>query len=169
MATARGDHRHRQAAGHERLRIVATDAMDIHGGKTVQEGPLNYLGSSYRAVPIGITVEGANIVTRSLIQFGQGVIRSHPFLLKESPRWKSPIMPARWMTSIARSGATWATVWRMPCGHSRAPGPAAGSRPRRLRGAPCAILPVARALRLGIRTRRRRRLADDERGLKRRR
>jgi acyl-CoA dehydrogenase len=67
----------------ERLRVVANDAMDIHGGKAVQEGPLNYLGSFYRAVPIGITVEGANIVTRSLIQFGQGAIRSHPYLLKE--------------------------------------------------------------------------------------
>jgi acyl-CoA dehydrogenase len=55
----------------------------VHGGKGIQEGPLNYLGSLYRAVPIGITVEGANIVTRSLIQFGQGVIRSHPYLLKE--------------------------------------------------------------------------------------
>jgi len=49
----------------------------------VQDGPLNYLGSFYRAVPIGITVEGANIVTRSLIEFGQGAIRSHPYLLKE--------------------------------------------------------------------------------------
>jgi acyl-CoA dehydrogenase len=67
----------------ERLRVACNDAMDIHGGKAVQEGPLNYLGSFYRAVPIGITVEGANIVTRSLIQFGQGAIRSHPFLLKE--------------------------------------------------------------------------------------
>ena len=67
----------------ERLRIAANDAMDIHGGKGVQEGPLNYLGSFYRAVPIGITVEGANIVTRGLMQFGQGAIRSHPFLLRE--------------------------------------------------------------------------------------
>jgi acyl-CoA dehydrogenase len=67
----------------ERLRVVANDAMDIHGGKAVQEGPLNYLGSFYRAVPIGITVEGANIVTRSLMQFGQGAIRSHPYLLRE--------------------------------------------------------------------------------------
>jgi acyl-CoA dehydrogenase len=47
------------------------------------EGPLNYLGSLYRGVPIAITVEGANIVTRSLIQFGQGAIRCHPYLLKE--------------------------------------------------------------------------------------
>ena len=74
----------------ERLRVVANDAMDIHGGKAVQEGPLNYLGSFYRAVPIGITVEGANIVTRSLIQFGQGAIRSHPFLLSEINALEEP-------------------------------------------------------------------------------
>jgi acyl-CoA dehydrogenase len=67
----------------ERMRVSALDAMDVHGGKGIMEGPLNYLGSFYRAVPIGITVEGANIVTRSLIQFGQGAIRSHPYILKE--------------------------------------------------------------------------------------
>jgi acyl-CoA dehydrogenase len=67
----------------DRMRISVNDAMDVHGGKGIMEGPLNYLGSLYRAVPIGITVEGANIVTRSLIQFGQGVIRSHPYLLTE--------------------------------------------------------------------------------------
>lgn len=67
----------------ERLRVSINDAMDVHGGKAIMEGPHNYLGSLYRAVPIGITVEGANIVTRSLIQFGQGAIRSHPYILKE--------------------------------------------------------------------------------------
>ena len=67
----------------DRLRISVNDAMDVHGGKGIMDGPLNYLGNFYRAVPIGITVEGANIVTRSLIQFGQGAIRSHPFILKE--------------------------------------------------------------------------------------
>ena len=67
----------------DRMRISVNDAMDVHGGKGIIEGPLNYLGSLYRGVPIGITVEGANIVTRSLIQFGQGAIRSHPYLLKE--------------------------------------------------------------------------------------
>src|SRR5215472_10804537 len=67
----------------ERMRVSALDAMDVHGGKGVMEGPHNYLGSFYRAVPIGITVEGANIVTRALIQFGQGAIRCHPYLLKE--------------------------------------------------------------------------------------
>jgi acyl-CoA dehydrogenase len=67
----------------EHLRVSVNDAMDVHGGKAIMEGPQNYLGSLYRAVPIGITVEGANIVTRSLIQFGQGAIRSHPYILKE--------------------------------------------------------------------------------------
>jgi len=74
----------------ERLRVVVNDAMDVHGGKGVQDGPHNYLGTLYRAVPIGITVEGANIVTRSLIQFGQGAIRSHPYLLKEMAALEDP-------------------------------------------------------------------------------
>jgi acyl-CoA dehydrogenase len=72
-----------KAQATERLRIVANDAMDVHGGKGIQEGPRNYLGSLYRSLPTGITVEGANILTRSLIQFGQGALRSHPYLLKE--------------------------------------------------------------------------------------
>jgi acyl-CoA dehydrogenase len=72
-----------KAQATERMRVSAIDAMDVHGGKGVMEGPLNYLGSLYRAVPIGITVEGANIVTRALIEFGQGAIRSHPYILKE--------------------------------------------------------------------------------------
>ncbi len=72
-----------KAQATERMRVVANDAMDIHGGKGVQEGPLNYLGTLYRGVPIGITVEGANIMTRALIQFGQGAIRSHPYMLAE--------------------------------------------------------------------------------------
>jgi acyl-CoA dehydrogenase len=67
----------------DRMRIAVNDAMDVHGGKAIIEGPLNYLGSLYRGVPIAITVEGANIVTRGLIQFGQGAIRCHPYLLKE--------------------------------------------------------------------------------------
>ncbi len=67
----------------ERMRLVIDDAMDIHGGKAVIDGPQNYLGNLYRAVPVAITVEGANILTRSLIVFGQGAIRAHPFLLEE--------------------------------------------------------------------------------------
>ena len=72
-----------KAQATDRLRVSVNDAMDVHGGKGIIEGPLNYLGSLYRGVPIAITVEGANIVTRSLIQFGQGAIRCHPYLLKE--------------------------------------------------------------------------------------
>ncbi|HXB76758.1 MAG TPA: acyl-CoA dehydrogenase, partial [Bradyrhizobium sp.] len=67
----------------ERMRIAIDDAMDIHGGKAVIDGPQNYLGGLYRSVPVGITVEGANILTRNLIVFGQGAIRSHPYLLQE--------------------------------------------------------------------------------------
>lgn len=66
-----------------RMRDAVTDAMDIHGGKAICDGPLNYLGNAYRGVPVAITVEGANILTRSLIIFGQGAIRCHPFLLAE--------------------------------------------------------------------------------------
>ncbi len=67
----------------ERMRTAINDAMDIHAGKAVIDGPLNYLTQIYRGIPIGITVEGANILTRSLIIFGQGAIRSHPYLLSE--------------------------------------------------------------------------------------
>ncbi len=64
-------------------RKVANDTMDIHGGKAIMMGPKNNLGRGYMATPIAITVEGANILTRSLIIFGQGAIRCHPFVLRE--------------------------------------------------------------------------------------
>ena len=64
-------------------RKVANDAMDVHGGKAIMMGPNNYLGRHYMATPIAITVEGANILTRSLIIYGQGAIRCHPFVLRE--------------------------------------------------------------------------------------
>ena len=64
-------------------RIVANDAMDVHGGKGIQLGPRNYLGRGYQIVPVAITVEGANLLTRNLIIFGQGAIRCHPFVLRE--------------------------------------------------------------------------------------
>src|SRR5262249_33230060 len=60
---------------------VANDAMDVHGGKAICMGPRNYLARGYQSVPIAITVEGANILTRSLIIFGQGAVRCHPFVL----------------------------------------------------------------------------------------
>ena len=67
----------------ERMRLLLNDAMDIHGGKGIMLGPNNYLGRAYQTAPIAITVEGANILTRSLIIFGQGAIRCHPYVLKE--------------------------------------------------------------------------------------
>jgi acyl-CoA dehydrogenase len=67
----------------ELSRKCANDAMDVHGGKGVMMGPTNYLGRGYMATPIAITVEGANILTRSLIIYGQGAIRCHPFVLRE--------------------------------------------------------------------------------------
>ncbi|HEY6454562.1 MAG TPA: acyl-CoA dehydrogenase [Steroidobacteraceae bacterium] len=74
----------------EMSRIVANDAMDVHGGKGICLGPNNYLGRGYQTVPIAITVEGANILTRNLIIFGQGAIRCHPFVLKEMEAARNP-------------------------------------------------------------------------------
>lgn len=67
----------------ERGRQVINDAMDVHGGKGISMGPSNYLAFAYQQTPIAITVEGANILTRSMIIFGQGAIRGHPYVLKE--------------------------------------------------------------------------------------
>jgi acyl-CoA dehydrogenase len=64
-------------------RRVGNDAMDVHGGKGIMLGPNNYLGRGYQSIPIAITVEGANILTRNLIIFGQGAIRCHPYVLRE--------------------------------------------------------------------------------------
>jgi acyl-CoA dehydrogenase len=71
-------------------RRVANDAMDVHGGKGIMLGPRNYLGRGYQSIPIAITVEGANILTRSLIIFGQGAIRCHPFVLREMTAARNP-------------------------------------------------------------------------------
>ncbi|MEI4260669.1 acyl-CoA dehydrogenase [Roseovarius sp. D0-M9] len=73
-----------------RMREALNDAMDVHSGKAVIDGPSNYLLALYRAVPIGITVEGANIVTRSLIIFGQGSIRAHPHMLDNMMALQEP-------------------------------------------------------------------------------
>ncbi|XBQ15128.1 MAG: acyl-CoA dehydrogenase [Oceanicaulis sp.] len=67
----------------ERLRIAINDAMDVLGGKAICEGPRNPVVTAYKALPVAITVEGANVLTRSLIIFGQGAIRCHPYLLRE--------------------------------------------------------------------------------------
>jgi acyl-CoA dehydrogenase len=67
----------------ERMRRSVNDAMDLHGGKAICDGPSNYLQAAYQSMPVAITVEGANILTRSLITFAQGALRSHPYLYKE--------------------------------------------------------------------------------------
>jgi acyl-CoA dehydrogenase len=71
-------------------RQVASDAMDVHGGKGIMLGPKNYLARGYESVPIAITVEGANILTRNLIIFGQGAIRCHPFVRAEMDAVRDP-------------------------------------------------------------------------------
>ncbi|HZX31046.1 MAG TPA: acyl-CoA dehydrogenase [Rhodocyclaceae bacterium] len=74
----------------ERARQVVNDGMDVIGGKGICLGPSNFLGRAYQQVPIGITVEGANILTRSLIIFGQGAIRCHPYVLAEMQAANNP-------------------------------------------------------------------------------
>src|SRR6201997_544139 len=71
-------------------RQVANDAMDVHGGKGIMLGPNNYLARGYEIVPVAITVEGANLLTRNLIIFGQGAIRCHPFVLREMNAARNP-------------------------------------------------------------------------------
>jgi acyl-CoA dehydrogenase len=71
-------------------RQIANDAMDVQGGKGICLGPKNYLGRGYQVVPIAITVEGANLLTRNLIIFGQGAVRCHPFVLQEMNAARDP-------------------------------------------------------------------------------
>jgi acyl-CoA dehydrogenase len=91
----------------ERGRQIISDAMDIAGGKGICMGPSNFLGSAYMTVPVSITVEGANILTRSLIIFGQGAIRCHPYVLKEMRATQEP--DAR-KASIAFDDALWGHI-----------------------------------------------------------
>ncbi len=67
----------------ERMRGVVNDGMDVQGGSAICMGPRNFIGRVYQSIPISITVEGANILTRTMIIFGQGAIRCHPYILKE--------------------------------------------------------------------------------------
>ena len=67
----------------DRMRQSVNDALDIHGGRGICDGPANYIQAAYQMVPVGITVEGANILTRTLITFAQGALRSHPYLFTE--------------------------------------------------------------------------------------
>jgi acyl-CoA dehydrogenase len=74
----------------EKYRQCINDAMDIQGGSGICLGPNNLLGRAYQAIPIAITVEGANILTRSMIIFGQGAVRAHPWVLKEFTAAQNP-------------------------------------------------------------------------------
>lgn len=74
----------------EKSRLIIQDAMDIHAGRGLIMGPMNYLAHAYMSMPIGITVEGANILTRNLMIFGQGAVRCHPFIAREMLAAKHP-------------------------------------------------------------------------------
>ena len=119
----------------EMARQVINDAFDIHGGKAVMRGPKNYLAPGYESIPVAITVEGANIMTRSLMIFGQGAIRSHPFVLKEmelAQREDSPESLAEFdRTLFAHAGLTCTNaaraLWHGLTRSKFAPAPASGS------------------------------------------
>jgi acyl-CoA dehydrogenase len=85
----------------ERMRCAVNDGMDVMGGYAISMGPRNLIGRLYQAAPIGVTVEGANILTRSMIIFGQGVIRCHPYILKEMLS-SSDSDPVRGLTDFDR-------------------------------------------------------------------
>ncbi len=74
----------------ESMRTIVNDAMDIHGGKAIVNGPKNTFADLYKGIPVAITVEGANIMTRNLIIFGQGAVRAHPYVLKELQAAEEP-------------------------------------------------------------------------------
>lgn len=117
----------------ERARQTAIDSMDIHGGKAIMMGPKNYIALQYQIVPISITVEGANILTRSMIIFGQGAIRAHPYLLQELQAVKLEdtalalekfdflIMQhaLHFLSNISKSFWRAATQIKMPCLHTK--------------------------------------------------
>jgi acyl-CoA dehydrogenase len=86
----------------ERMRQVVNDAMDVQGGSAISLGPRNLLGRVYQSIPIGITVEGANILTRSMIIFGQGAVRCHPYVLREIRAVADPD-PARGLIDFDRA------------------------------------------------------------------
>ncbi|MBN9042279.1 MAG: acyl-CoA dehydrogenase [Rhizobiales bacterium 62-47] len=122
----------------ERMRVAIDDAMDIHGGKAVIDGPQNYLGNLYRAVPVAITVEGANILTRNLIVFGQGAIRAHPYLLEEMNALGIPdkekaldAFDTAFWKHVGHSAANLLRAWgRSWTGGLFAPAPSAGQATR---------------------------------------
>ena len=82
----------------ESMRKIVNDSMDVLGGSGICMGPRNFIGRAYQALPISITVEGANILTRSMIIFGQGAIRSHPYIFREM----AAVEEADWETSVKK-------------------------------------------------------------------
>ncbi|MGF1700717.1 acyl-CoA dehydrogenase [Photobacterium makurazakiensis] len=74
----------------EMARTILNDSMDIHAGRAIQLGPMNYIGHHYLGMPVAITVEGANILTRNLMIFGQGATRCHPYVLNEMEAAANP-------------------------------------------------------------------------------
>lgn len=97
-------------ASTEVARQGAIDAMDVFGGKGIQQGPNNYLADTYSNVPVAITVEGANILTRTLIIFGQGAVRGHPYAYRLTkalenhnvPEFRSALLG--WLGHFAAAG-----------------------------------------------------------------
>ncbi len=89
----------------ERMRNSLDAALDIHGGKGICDGPHNYLQAAYQISPVSITVEGANILSRSLIVFAQGALRSHPYLYSEIQAAQNPDRPRAWKPSRRLSRA----------------------------------------------------------------
>ena len=143
----------------ERARQIINDAMDIVGGKGICMGPSNFLGAAYMQMPVSITVEGANILTRSLIIFGQGAIRCHPYVLREMAATREPDRARRrCCVRSRRSSATCAS--RRAISRARSALGLTGSHfvaraaRRRARDAP--LLPAADALLGGARVPRRR-------------
>ena len=125
----------------ERMRQAVNNTMDIHGGKGVMDGPLNYFGDLYRAIPVSITVEGANILTRNLMIFGQGAIRCHPHLLAEMQALADPdrekaledFDKAFWAHVLGSLKTVGRAFWRSwTCGHL-APHPSVGITDRHYR------------------------------------
>lgn len=99
----------------ELSRTILNDAMDIHGGKAIILGPSNYLGRNYQGVPIGITVEGANILTRNLIIFGQGSVRCHRHLLPLFQSIKNDDVSAFGKVIYRFVGSACASYFRAAC------------------------------------------------------
>jgi len=107
----------------EAMRDVVNDAMDIRAGAAVSRGPRNILEPIFRSVPIAITVEGANILTRSMIIYGQGAIRCHPYVREEMQAVASGDLAVSTVPSSSTSGSPSRTRRGPSCSLS----PAAGS------------------------------------------